>query len=139
VNWDAAYETARALNAERMLLLALGLANEVLGTRLPQSVVDQIQADHTAIALVGEVSARLLSDGKLQWNAFRRVRYRARLVPGSTDGLRYVWRLATQPAEDEWTAAHGSVWSAGFQAMLRPLRLVRKHAAAEPPSERDAT
>jgi len=138
VNWDLVFDTAESLNAERILLLGLSLAHDVLDTRLPVPVFERIQGDRTVGSLTEHVERKLLSARPESWNLLQRAWFRARLVPQRFEGAKYVWRVATQPAEDEWTAAHGSVWTAAMQSVLRPLRLVRKQPGVETPPNRDA-
>jgi hypothetical protein len=138
VNWDLVFDTAESLNAERMLLLGLSLAHDMLDTRLPVPVFERIQADRTVGSLTQHVERKLLSARPEEWNLLQRAWFRARLVPQRFEGMKYLWRVATQPAEDEWTAAHGSVWSAAMQSLLRPLRLVRKQSGVEIPPNHDA-
>jgi hypothetical protein len=140
VNWDLVFETASALNAERMLLLGLALANDLLDTRLPVPVFEKIQSDRNVAALMEQVERKMFSTREVRWNLVQRAWFRARLVPSKIEGIKYFTRLATQPAEDEWTAAHGGVWSSAMQAVLRPLRLVKKQPGEEaPPTNRDET
>lgn len=139
VNWDIVFETATALDAERMLLLGLSLASDLLDTRLPVPVFEKIQEDRTVISLTEQVERKMIAARPAEWNLVQRAWFRARLVPGRVQGLRYVARLAAQPAEDEWTAAHGSVWSAAMQAVVRPFRLARKRAADGLPPSQDGT
>jgi Uncharacterised nucleotidyltransferase len=131
VNWDVVFETATALNAERMLLLALSLASDLLDTRLPVPVFEKIQNDRTVLSLTEQVERKLLAPRPAKWNLAQRAWFRSRLVPGNIQGIGYVARLAAQPAEDEWTAAHGSVWSATMQAIARPFRMSKRHDADE--------
>jgi len=138
VNWDLVFDTAEALNAERMLLLGLSLAHDMLDTRLPVPVFERIQSDRTVGSLTERVERKLLSGRPEEWNLAQRAWFRARLVPQRLEGMKYLWRIATQPAEDEWTAAHGSVWSAAMQSLLRPLRLVKKQPGVELPPNQDA-
>jgi hypothetical protein len=132
------FDTAEALNAERMLLLGLSLAHDMLDTRLPVPVFERIQSDRTVGSLTEYVERKLLSGRPEEWNLAQRAWFRARLVPQRLEGMKYLWRIATQPAEDEWTAAHGSVWSATMQSLLRPLRLVRKQPGVELPPNQDS-
>ncbi len=138
VNWDLVFDTAESLNAERILLLGLSLAHDMLDTRLPVPIFERMQADRTVGSLTELVERKLFAARPEEWNLIQRAWFRARLVPQRIEGMKYVWRVATQPAEDEWTAAHGSVWSAAMQSLLRPLRLIRKQPGAELPPNRDA-
>jgi len=131
VNWSEALEVARSLKAERMLLVGLALARDILEAPLPGMVTERIAGDAATVALGREFGSRLLS-GALSRSAIARARFRFHLLERPTDGVLYAWRLATAPAEDEWSSAGRNSWSARMQALVRPLRLMRKHGVSGP-------
>jgi Uncharacterised nucleotidyltransferase len=133
-DWDAALETADSVGARRMLLLGLSVANELLEAPLPKAIVEKIQLDG-AIASLTTLVERKLTIEKQSWGAPSRLRFRFGLVEKRSEAARYVWRLATAPAEDEWPGENTSAFATRLQAVLRPLRLVRKHSAAASHSE----
>ena len=135
-DWDAAFETAETLGARRMFLLGLSLANELLEAPLPKGVMEKIQADGAVADLTTLVERKLLVE-KQSWGAVSRLRFRLGLVEGRGEAARYVWRLATAPAEDEWPGEDTGAFASRLQAVLRPFRLARKHSAAASHSEQN--
>ena len=133
LDWDAVFETADSLGARRMLLLGLSLAQELTEVSLPNPIKEKIEADDAVAALATVVQRKLLVE-KQSWSAASRLRFRFALVENRGEAARYVWRLATAPAEDDWPGENTSAFAMRVQAMLRPFRLVRKHSAVAPPS-----
>jgi hypothetical protein len=135
-DWDSAFETAETLGAQRMFLLGLALANELLEAPLPKGVMEKIQADSALADLSTLVQRKLLVE-KQTWGAVSRLRFRYGLVQSRGEAARYVWRLATAPAEDEWPGEDTGALASRLQAVLRPFRLVRKHSTAASHSEQN--
>lgn len=136
LDWDAVFETADSLGARRMLLLGLALAHELIDTPLPNPVAEKIQADD-AIGVLAALVERKLTVEKQSWSAASRLRFRFALIPSRGAATRYVWRLATAPAEDEWPGEETSAFATQLQALLRPFRLAKKHGAAASHSEQN--
>lgn len=129
MDWDTVLETADSLGARRMLLLGLSLAHDLLEAPLRKPIAERVEAD-PAVAGLTTVVRRKLTVEKQTWSAASRLRFRFALVEGRGEAARYVWRLATAPAEDEWPGEDTSAFAAHLQALLRPFRLMKKHGAA---------
>jgi hypothetical protein len=136
LDWDAVFETADSLGARRMLLLGLSIAQELTEVSLPNPIREKIEADGEVAALATLVQRKMVVE-KQTWSAASRLRFRFALVENRGEAARYVWRLATAPAEDDWSGEDTSAFASRLQAMLRPFRLVRKHSAAAPHSEQN--
>ena len=59
IDWDKIINFASSLGCRRMLLLGLFLASELMGTVLPQFVIQQIQAESQIFTLATEVGTHL--------------------------------------------------------------------------------
>jgi hypothetical protein len=136
LDWDAVFETADSLGARRMLLLGLSLAHDLIETLVPKKATETIEADH-AVADLTALVRRKLTVEKQSWSAPNRLGFRYRLIENRGDAARYVWRLATALAEDEWPGEETSGFASRLQALFRPLRLVRKHGATASHSEQN--
>jgi hypothetical protein len=134
LDWDAVFATADALGARRMLLLGLSLAHELVEVPLSGSLIGKTEADPGVAALAALVRRKLTIE-KQAWSALSRLRFRFGLVESRSEAVRYVWRLATAPAEDEWLGEDTSPFAARLQALARPWRLIRKHGATASHSE----
>ncbi len=62
IDWRGLMDQARTLGTQRMLLLGLLLANDLLGTDLPAYVLQSIQADPKVKSLAGQVSEQIFLD-----------------------------------------------------------------------------
>jgi hypothetical protein len=127
LDWDAALRRARSLHAERMLHVGLALANRVLSAPLPEAIAKRVRADHIALAIATEVSARLLSRDSPVLNAAGRFHFRRRMLTNASAGWRYAIRLAVVPAEEDWLMVRLPPALAPLYLVLRPFRLLRKY------------
>ena len=76
LDWDAATGRARECGGLRMLLLGLGLAQELLGASIPQNVAGMIGGDKAAARLARSISQAYVNGsprepGRLRKNALR--------------------------------------------------------------------
>ncbi len=128
---DGLLERARALGAERMLLLGLRLAVDLLGAPLPERLQRNVAANPVVAALAEQVRERLFrhTPGALpdpwELRAFHlRVRERWR------DRARYVWYVVTTPNAADWRIVRLPPSLSVLYYALRPLRLALKTADA---------
>src|SRR5215207_3022601 len=64
LNWQEVMAQAAALGSERMLLLGLFLANDLLGIDLPEHVLQRVKADQAVNVLAELVTEQLFSEGE---------------------------------------------------------------------------
>lgn len=131
LDWNAALQTADSLGARRMLLLGLSLAHELIEAPLRKPIAEQIEADAAIPGLTALVRRKITIE-KQSWSGASRLRFRFALVQERGEAMRYVWRLVTAPAEDEWSGEETSGFASRVQALVRPFRLMRKHVASAP-------
>jgi hypothetical protein len=62
IDWDRLVGQAATLNSERMLLLGLRLARDLLDAALPQAVSHRVDGDAVARSLARKVRDRLFSE-----------------------------------------------------------------------------
>lgn len=122
-DWERALGRADRLGCRRMTNVALLLANETLGGRIPERVLGAANADAGARAQAHWLAGRIFSFRPL--GRREQLRYRRRMVEGFWPGVRYAARLATTPAADDWNAVRLSAPLGFAYALLRPLRLLR--------------
>ncbi len=129
IGWERLAEQAASLGSERMLLLGLLLANDLLGAALPQKVLQKIQADSTVKTLAGQVRESLFDEatgvrGSLAGKRFRsfhlKVRKRLR------DKIQYCLHSTLMPNEQDCKLFElpESLWPLYYVA--RPIRLTNK-------------
>ncbi len=127
VNWGLAQEEARRLGCERMLLLGLHLANDLLEAPLPEEVLCRLRANRAVQALAAQVCRRLFRQERSRPGVLQRFFFRLRMMENSWKGARYCWRLATSPTEEDWKLVRLPAPLAPLYVLLRPLRLIRKY------------
>ena len=131
LNWDAIFNRARELKTARMVLLGLTLASDLLDAPLPVEVRNRIQSDATVVALAKQIARRILADDRSGRTVAQSFRYRRQMVPGAFDSWRYGMRLATAPAEEDWTMVRLPRSLAPLYIVLRPFRLFHKYGVKE--------
>jgi len=125
LDFGRAREGAAAVGAARMLRLALVLAEETLGLRLPPEVADEAAGDPACRALAQSVAGWLPRAGGAPPGLFERARYRLRTRGSFLAGLGYLARLSLSPTEEDWSAAVPA--ARAVEILRRPVRLARKH------------
>lgn len=131
VDWPRLLGQARAQGGERMLLLGLFLAHDLLGAHLPNEVVERIQKDSPVKVLADKVSGRLFreasdTDGLRDERPlfFWKVRERLR------DKLAIAWRYFPEyflvmvvPNKKDRALVHLPPFLSMGYYLLRPIRL----------------
>lgn len=90
---------ARTRGLERMVLLGLGLARDLLGVPLPSVADRRLDADTTACGLMAEVTDRLNAGAPVETSVFEPARFRWRMRERWRDRVRYLVRTVTTPRE----------------------------------------
>ena len=127
VDWDLALFRARSLGAERMLLLGLHLANDILDAPLPELILRHGQADPTVRRLGGLVRHQLSNGTGETPGVADRVMFRLRMRGSYWTGISYLFRLATAPTEEDWSQVRLKGPFSSLYAAFRPFRLLRKY------------
>jgi len=128
IDWDRVLEESRRLGARRMLLLGLWLARDLLSAEIPQSVLRLMEHEAAVAALGGRVRRRLFAGrqpGLLEGSAFF-LRARERLG----DRIRYCARLAATPYVRDWAVMQLPGATSSLYYLIRPFRMISRHAAA---------
>ena len=127
VDWQYAFAAAQDSGAKRMLWIALHLAMDMLGPPIPAEVAKCVTDDTGAIQLAKQI-ARWLPHGEAEnLGVFGRGLYRMRMREAAFPGLAYLLRLTFSPTEADWSPTTQSGRSRAWEAIGRPLRLVRKY------------
>jgi hypothetical protein len=128
LDWDAVWQRAESVHAQRMVCLALALATGFLDAPLPPEIASRVAQDTVAASAAFEITRRHLSRESAPRSAAGRFGFRRRMVRGALAGWRYALRLTVAPAEEDWERMRLPPVLAPLYAALRPLRLLRKHA-----------
>jgi hypothetical protein len=130
LNWPAIERSARETGAERMLFVAVNLVCAHFHAPVPETLRDRAASDAAATALAGEFADRWrlpYQPQPLSATVRRHLRMRERMA----DRLRYCFWLAVTPTPQDWLEhpfPPGLHWA---HYLLRPWRLVAKHARCD--------
>lgn len=128
MNWTKLFARADELKAGRMLRLAILLACNIVGLEIPRDVEAAIEKDRVAGKVAIRVCEQLFGRTQACEGILRRSIYRIRSVEGLWGGLKYWMRLATAPAEEDWSSFEMPKALARSYAVLRPVRLWKKYS-----------
>ena len=128
MNWTELFARADEMKAGRMLRLAILLAHNVLGLEIPSDVQRTIGKDRVAAKVAARVCEQLFAKTQACEGILRRSTYRIRSVEGLWGGLKYWMRLATAPAEEDWSSFDMPKALTRSYAVLRPVRLWKKYS-----------
>jgi hypothetical protein len=127
LDWPAVHAEARGLHCERLLLLGLLLAHDVLQAPVPQRLLRRARAAATVRALAAAVIRRLPHDGGVPALGLRNALFQLRARERLRDGVRYALSLALTPTVADWTAVRAPASLSFVHYLLRPLRLAGKY------------
>ncbi len=127
IDWPLCLKEARCLGCERMLLLSLHLANSLLETPLPEEVLRRVKASSAVQTLAAHVRGQLFRQTRSLLGVSQRFLFRLRMMENPWEGVRYCWRLAMTPTEEDWEFVRLPARLAPLYSAVRPLRLIRKY------------
>lgn len=127
MDWERALLTAQELGAERMLILGLRLAEQVLRVKAPEKMERVVRSDWGAERLAGDVIKRLPSARGARRGVIGRALFRMRMRGGLFRGGAYLLRLTLSPTEEDWKENTGKKQGKIVETLGRPLRLARKY------------
>jgi hypothetical protein len=130
MGWERVMTQAAELGGERMLLLGLFLANDLLGAPLPEEVSRRVHADPTVKALAKRITEQLFREdegppGLLEESYFQPLYLKMR--ERYSDKIRYVVRKATSPTVEDWQLLPLPGFLFPFYYILRPIRLAGEY------------
>ncbi len=129
VDLDAVLQQARALGAERMVLLGLRLAADLLDAPLADGVRSRLAAERASAHLSAQLRARLfrhIPGAPIDPWAMRL--YHLRALQCWHDRVRYCGRVALVPTPADWAWLPVPDTLYPLYYAVRPVRLVWKYA-----------
>lgn len=130
IGWERVMAQAAALRGERMLLLGLFLASDLLGATLPQKVWQQVHADPTVKVIARRITERLFleEDGQigLLEEADLNPLY-AKMRESLPDKVHYYVRRATGQTVEDWNVLPLPRFLFFFYYAVRFIRLTRRY------------
>jgi len=130
LDWAALLRRARKLGGERMLLLGLYLAHDLLGAELPADILSRAQT--APVKALAAQSRHLLFRNRPEgpvgaaWPGyFERSRYYVDAMERTSDKGRYIFRFLTTPMEEDWDNLKLPDPLFPLYYVLRPFRVGR--------------
>lgn len=127
IEWNRAWESAKAVRAEHLLHTGLRLAGDLLHASLPEEISAQVQSDASAAKLVKGILCWLPSAGSAPPSLFERAMFRLRMRGDLLAAPAYLLRLSLSPTEEDWQAGGNLSNNRYLEALRRPFRLARKY------------
>ncbi|MBE7383306.1 MAG: nucleotidyltransferase family protein [Leptolyngbya sp. SIO1E4] len=137
LDWESLLQKAQTAKIERMLLLGLHLAEQVLGNTLPALITQRIAADATVRALSEQVCQRLLAGeyGLSSHFDLEMMKFQFRAIADPKAQVRYCLkcfyrhgltpiRRLFQPTEKEWLFVQLPRSLHFLYYLIRPVRLL---------------
>ncbi len=127
LNWNRVHKRALALGAKRMIRLGLCLANNLLGTPLPDEISEEIKTDKVVAKLSRQTIEKLFQTSTDLYQetdqGFFYIQSRERL----RDRTLCYWRMATTATEFDQRLMKLPPRLAFLYYGIRPIRLIGKH------------
>jgi hypothetical protein len=127
LDWEAVRESAKAVGAERMVHVALGLAQELLRAEIPPETKDRIGSDRATKRICGRIQKWLPYAGFAPPTLRERAIFRMGIRGGLIAGTAYLLRLSLSPTEEDWAEGAEGKRSWISDAVRRPFRLMKKY------------
>ena len=129
LDWQRLLDGARASGGERMVLLGLLLARDLLGAVLPEQVTIRIAADRALPPLARQATIWLFREPAQPLTAAERARFHLRARERFRDRWQYCRFLLTSPTEEDWTSQPLPAALAFLYMVYRPVMLLRRYIA----------
>ena len=130
IDWDTVHARARQLGVERLLALALFLANSVLGAALPAEVLNRCRADKAVNSLTCEVRHRLFSESGGSLSEFQSHWFFIKTRELISDKFEYCRRLAFTLTEEDYRIVSLPAFLSPLYYPLRAVRIFGKYGMA---------
>jgi len=127
MDWARVRQTAGNVGAERMVRVALLLAQRLLGVSVPAEMKREVEADAACVPIVKRIETWLPFAGHEPPRMMRRALFRLRMRGDLLDGARYLTRLSLSPTEEDWSDNLDAPRTSWRESLQRPFRLARKY------------
>jgi hypothetical protein len=125
IHWPTIFSRARDLGADRMLLLGLFLAHQLLGASLPAEVLQRFQRSKMLWGMADEVCERLFVRPEDVPSQFELTRFRLRTRERLRDRVTYCFKRALSPTYKDLENLSLPPSLEFLYPLVRPFRLIR--------------
>ena len=127
LDWEWVIEQAATLGRKRMLLLGLSLANDLLGTWIPDKVLQMVQTDSKVLALARQAHEQLFQDSLPHVSLSERSLFHLRAMERWRDRVQYCIFYAGKPTGGDCAFVTLPIGLLFLYYLIRPIRLVSKY------------
>ncbi len=127
LDWQRIQQSASDVGAERMVRIALLLAESLLRVPIPEAMKREVAADAACASIVASVAAWLPFAGSAAPPLARRALFRFQMRGSVFAGVGYLARLSFSTTEDDWSADATAPQSRFLEMLRRPFRLAKKY------------
>jgi hypothetical protein len=127
LDWEQVRECAAEVGAERMVNVALLLAERLLQTPVPEAMKKSVTEDLRCARLVRDIESWLPYGGYAPPEILQRAKFRYQMRGELFAGAAYLSRLSFSTTEEDWTENSEALGSRASEIIRRPFRLAKKH------------
>jgi hypothetical protein len=131
MDWESLCKEASTLRVYRMLLLGIFMVNDLLEVPLPQALEQEVKADANIKALSLQVRRNLFTDAPSSPEPGESLYFNYKIRERRWDGARYCYYITVPPTPAEWAALDLPEHLSFLYYLIRPVRLIKKHAASQ--------
>jgi hypothetical protein len=136
LDWNRIRQSAEEVGAERMVRVALLLAERLLRVAVPAKMKREVASDSACPPIVKKIESWLPYAGYKPPALMRRALFRFRMRGQLLAGAGYLTRLSLSTTEEDWSDDPDSARARLREALRRPFRLARKYRR-DPGDSRD--
>jgi hypothetical protein len=127
LDWVRVQQSAADVGAERMVHVALLLAERLLHVPVPDPMKRGMGSDAACAKIVRKIESWLPYAGSEPLPLMQRVLFRFRMRGQLLAGARYLTRLSLSTTEDDWSDDSQSANGSLRELLRRPFRLAKKY------------
>jgi hypothetical protein len=127
LDWHHIQQAASEVGAERMIRVALRLAERLLRVPVPAKMKREVAMDSGCSRLADQIETWLPFAGTAPPPLLKRALFRFRMPGRYLVGAAYLWRLSFSTTEDDWSDHDQAPRSRLFEILGRPFRLAKKY------------
>ncbi len=127
LDWNLIRRSAAEAGAERMLRVALLLAERSLGVPIPKEMKNEVQRDSACLRLVRQIETWLPYAGFAAPSIVPRAFFRFAIRGNAIAGLGYLARLSLSTTEEDWSPENATPRLRWAEILRRPFRLAKKY------------
>jgi hypothetical protein len=131
IDWRKAQQAAADVGAGRILRVGILLGALLPGVRVPAAIAEEVERDRTSESLCQQSARWLPHAGYAPPSLRERAMYRMSMAGGGARGLAYLMRLSLSPTDEDWEKGAEERGSWLWEAVRRPLRLLKKYGSGE--------